>query len=204
MKNILKNIFSSDKNIFRALLFGIIFPGIIAFTIPNSDNKLYWTKNKRLSFSDFLGIPDKQDALNEFTKNNTHTFGTITKSIDISYQTQKGKTVFTVYAGMDKKLSWIRNDGDTITLKHEQAHFDICEIYARKLRRDLKKVKSLSEAKELYNNASADEDAEQNNFDKENTFISGGLTLQWEEKIKMSLDSLELHNKPIVIIPVYK
>lgn len=164
-----------NKYVFHLFVYSIIFLSIFAFKIPK-DDILYWTKNKRLSFSDFLGTPGKEDSVINHQQKLTHTFGTISKSIDLKYLTKQGKTIFTIYAGMNKKLSWIRNYDDSITLKHEQAHFDICEMYARKLRRDTKKVKSLIEAKDLYNKISEEENEEQDSFDKENTFISGGIT----------------------------
>ena len=97
---------------------------------------------------------------------------------------------------MNKSLSWIRNINDTITLKHEQGHFDICEIYARILRREIKKATSVSEAQTIFNNISDEENLEQDKYDSENTFVLGGITAKWKNDINDRLKLLESYKKP--------
>lgn len=190
----------------------LIIPGICFFnalhsqTIQQNDDILYWTKKHRLTFVDFKGKISLEDtALHEgSTKMLTHKLGAIVKSIDVRLVTERGKTVFTINAGMKKESSWIKDYGDTVSLKHEQGHFDICEIYARILRRDIQKVKSLSEAKEMYDKIATDEESEQDKYDKENTFQLGGITTDWSEKIINRLKELESYHNPIVTLTIDK
>ena len=157
-------------------------------------------------FSDFKGNP-QEDYINfgnRTSENIIHKLGTISKSIDLTYINSHGSTTFNIYAGMNTKDSWIKNKNDTITLKHEQGHFDICEIYARILRRDIKKAKTIDEAKKIYENISEAENIEQDKYDQVNTFELGGITQTWKDTIYNRLKILEVFQKPIVIVPIYK
>lgn len=168
-------------------------------------NILYWTTNPILIFADFQRKPEPADtALNPPAKTLTHTLGAIVKSVDVHFVTTRGKTVFTIRAAMKKNASWIRNANDTVTLKHEQGHFDICEIYARMLRRDIAKTKSLLAAKEVYERTLQKEEAEQDEYDKENTFQKGGITPGWTAAIHSRLQALEPYKDPVVVLPIDK
>lgn len=134
----------------------------------------------------------------------THKLGAIIKSIDVHLMTERCKTTFTIQAGMKQSLSWIKVYCDTIELKHEQGHFDICEIYVRILRRDIKNAKSLSEAKEIYEMTSADEKTKQDNYEKDNTYQGGGITSDWEEKISNRLKELDAYKNSVIRLLIYK
>jgi hypothetical protein len=188
------------------MILGISSFHVLPAQTSEDDDILYWTKSQRLAFADFQGRPRREDtALQEASaKMLTHKLGSITKSIDVQYKTGPGKTVFTIQAGMKKGLSWIKNPGDTLSLKHEQGHFDICEIYTRMFRRDIQKAKSLAEAKELFDKATAAEEQEHDRYDRENTFQLGGITKEWSEKIRSRLAQLEAYNQPTVVIAIDK
>jgi hypothetical protein len=164
----------------------------------------YWTKGKRLAFADFRGVPPPVTFHPDSTgtKRPVHKLGAIVKSIDVTIRTIPGKTIFKIHAGMKNNQSWIRNSGDSISLNHEQGHFDICEIYARILRREIRKAKSLTEARNLYEKVSADEEAEQDRFDNENSFEDGGITYAWKALIISRLKELQPYEDPVCIIPI--
>lgn len=194
------------KTYFRLILFFFIYFFINAETVPPNADILFWLKNRPLMFSDFKGNP-QEDYINfgnRTSENIIHKLGTISKSIDLTYINSHGSTTFNIYAGMNTKDSWIKNKNDTITLKHEQGHFDICEIYARILRRDIKKAKTIDEAKKIYENISEAENIEQDKYDQINTFELGGITKTWKDTIYNRLKILEVFQKPIVIVPIYK
>lgn len=194
------------KRIVQALLSFWLLTIITAHVVKQNNDILFWSKSRLLTFADFQGTPDKADTTIQKTsaKEMIHTLGAITKSIDVHLVKERTRTVFTIYAGMDKKLSWIKTNNDTTTLKHEQGHFDICEIYARLLRKAIRNVKSLSEAKELYNKISDAENIEQDNFDKVNTFLLGGITDSWKDSINTRLKDLAAYENPIVILSIVK
>lgn len=190
------------KNLFIACLSLSFCIKTNAQSLQNA-NKLFWSENHRLTISDFKGIPTKDDTVLQNVSPNlwTHKLGAITKSIDVFLNTEKNQTTFTIRAGMLPEFSWIKDPADTIELKHEQGHFDICEIYARMLRRDIKKAHSLAEAKSIYEKISTDEETEQDAYDLENTFQAGGITADWKEKIASRLEVLKAFKNPVIILP---
>lgn len=177
-----------------------------AQTTQKEAKLLSWTNSRSLTFSDFQGKPGVADtALQEASaKAATHKLGEIVKSIKVHFVSARGKTTFTIHAAMKKDESWIKNSNDTITLRHEQGHFDICEIYARTLRRDIGKAKSLSEAKVLFNKTVAAEEREQDAYDSVNTYRLGGITEAWETKISNRLKALERYQNPVVVVAIGK
>jgi len=184
----------------------VCFLNTVSAQVIQDSDVLFWTKDHRLTFADFQGKPAKEDTALHGAPGNilTHKLGSITKSIDVRVMPERGKTMFTIRAGIKKKLSWIKNDGDTLSLKHEQGHFDICEIYARILRRDIREAKSLSQAKEMFNRVSSEEEMEQDNYDKENKFPAGGITTEWKQKISNHLKELEQYISPGVTLMIDK
>jgi hypothetical protein len=182
------------------------FIGLYSQTVQRDGDTLYWTENYRLAFSDFQGRAGIEDtALHEsLSKIPIHAHGGIRKGIDVRLTTKRGETTFTINAGMQRKSSWIKAYHDTISLKHEQGHFDICEIYARTLRREIKNAKSLSEAKEIFDRVSDDEELEQERYDKANTSQYAGISDDWSKKIINSLKELDAFQSPIVTLPIDK
>lgn len=181
------------KGLLCTLFSLLIFFKLFSQVTGNNTDILYWSQNHRLSFDDFKGKPTRNDttAHEVNPKILTHRLGAIIESIDVHLLTEQNKTIFTIKAGMKQSASWIKDYGDTAELKHEQGHFDICEIYSRILIRDIRKAKSLAEAKEIYEQVSADEDAKQKEYDNENTYQLGGIKPDWEEWISNQLNELK-------------
>lgn len=93
-----------------------------------------WNKFYTLSWENFEG-QRTEDAIGDA--------GTAIRIIAKPYYI--GKAIhYQVYALFDKKKSWAIEQG-TALLAHEQLHFDIAELYARKIR---KKVKEMAESNE--------------------------------------------------------
>ena len=105
--------------------------GVITVFSANTDstNIIYWSSSRPLSWSDFKGIPD--------TKYNG--ISAITSSGILHYKgCEKGLISYKVKAYFEKYESWVKTEALTgHHLEHEQLHFDITEIYARKLRKAL-------------------------------------------------------------------
>lgn len=81
-----------------------------------------WTYEKRLTWDDFLCEP----------KRGTDAVASTSTSLGISYQLVNGKLDFRITCQFNKEKSWGLLKTDYI-LAHEQGHFDITEIFARKL-----------------------------------------------------------------------
>ncbi|QEC56406.1 DUF922 domain-containing protein [Flavisolibacter ginsenosidimutans] len=81
-----------------------------------------WQPERKLGWEDFLCAPQKQgDAV-----------ASTSTSLGISYQVKDGDLTFHISCHFSKKKSWglLRTD---YILAHEQVHFDITELHARKL-----------------------------------------------------------------------
>ncbi|HYO20905.1 MAG TPA: DUF922 domain-containing protein [Flavisolibacter sp.] len=96
--------------------------GMLKKVIDNEDEMIPWRTQRKLSWEDFHSTPQKQgDAV-----------ASTSTSLGISYQVKNGELAYTITCNFSKKKSWGLLKTEYI-LAHEQAHFDITELHARKL-----------------------------------------------------------------------
>lgn len=81
-----------------------------------------WTNEQRLDWNDFLSEPVR----------GTDAVASTSTSLGISYQLSDGQLVYHITCSFNKEKSWTLLKTGYI-LSHEQGHFDITEIFARKL-----------------------------------------------------------------------
>jgi len=81
-----------------------------------------WENDKRLAWDDFLCEP----------KHGTDAVASTSTSLGISYQLNSGQLNYHITCYFNKEKSWGLMRTDYI-LAHEQGHFDITEIFARRL-----------------------------------------------------------------------
>ena len=81
-----------------------------------------WNFSRRLLWDDFLCEPQK----------NTDAVASTSTSLGIAYQSEHGELTYKITCNFSKNKSWGLLKTDYI-LAHEQGHFDITEIYARRL-----------------------------------------------------------------------
>jgi len=90
--------------------------------VNNEDEMIPWRNQRKLSWDDFLSSPQKQgDAV-----------ASTSTSLGISYQVKNGELSYTITCNFSRRKSWGLLKTEYI-LAHEQAHFDITELHARKL-----------------------------------------------------------------------
>ena len=117
----------------------------IAVNAQDSQDKIPWSENRSLQWSDFQGVtgifPDDYegrrtgiDAYTQWWLDATWEWQTVDSDSCEYVYTQVGAVAFLF---MDK--SWVREgyDSDEELLKHEQGHLDIVEIHARKFENEL-------------------------------------------------------------------
>lgn len=114
--------------------------------VPTSEKeeKITWQEGRKLSWSDFKGTPSGPSDYVASTNSGV--------SFSFSYSEQNGKGIveFTVLSNFYPNLSWYRPTRvSEYILEHEQMHFDISELYARKLRKALSKIPQNREFKEV-------------------------------------------------------
>ena len=156
----------------------------------DDQEKIPWEENVHLTWDDFKGTPDP----NSDFKANTNT------GIIYSWGLRKANGEVTlnyeVYNHFYPQLSWV-NPGSKVDhlLKHEQLHFDISELHARKLRKKLSEIdpkKLNSNAKQYLNNLYSEIDKErsamQKAFDRESKHsIDREQEAKWQKFVKEEL-----------------
>ena len=99
-----------------------------------TNEAIIWTKDRPLKLTDFQAKVDSTTSKKAITGANI---------IIVPYAFKNGTYKYHVLAKFHKDISWINTKSEYI-LQHEQIHFDIAELYARKMRRDIAKVKKAS------------------------------------------------------------
>jgi hypothetical protein len=88
---------------------------------------LYWSPDRKLDSADFQGPRDFSDTV--FTHDRQ---GQSCLSFSYQWKLVAQQLKITAFAIFKKKCSWL-DEKTPAALKHEQGHFDIQEIYAKKL-----------------------------------------------------------------------
>jgi hypothetical protein len=85
-----------------------------------------WAARRTLLWEDFKSEP----------RRNTDAVASTSTSLGLSYQLNRGELTYEITCTFSKLKSWglVKND---YILAHEQGHFDITELYARKLNKAL-------------------------------------------------------------------
>ena len=117
-----------------------------------------------------------------------------------------GELIFYVEALFVKSKSYVTKFSEYV-LRHEQLHFDITELYARKLRKkmmetDFKKVKKLqNEIQNLFNNYSEQLQKAQNKYDTETEHgLNSARQAVWNEDIQRQIKELDDFKSPAIDI----
>lgn len=106
-----------------------LFLCVVFFSFNLNPDYLEWSDTP-LKFSDFKGIPPKNSV------------SPVNLSTMISFQTKQIQGTppeMTIYNRMDRNTSWINSKKEEI-LQIQQIHFNTSELYARKIRKEMKKM----------------------------------------------------------------
>lgn len=141
-----------------------------------------------ISYRDFASKPAKADTA----------AANISVTIVLGYAPGRdGDLTFRVFAAMDKDQSWIKDEFRNMEiLKHEQGHFDIAHIFARKLEASLKGKRytktDVAKLNDLYDRYLAMMNDLQTRYDRE---TRGGLNpvaqSKWRLFISRELAALD-------------
>lgn len=124
---------------------------ILVFLLPcrstaQKGEILIYDPGYRLCWNDFLGQPD----ISENSKGAQISTTLQLKSVKVDFWT--GKAKFKALAVMEKENSWVRsNFKNDYVLAHEQVHFDIAYLIARKMEDDINKLRVSISNKKLIN-----------------------------------------------------
>ncbi len=161
------------------------------------DPKVYettisWSEHRKLTWDDFKGEPDLVNFPNALAVTNS----------GMSYESERqlfsnGK-VF-IQSMFNTYQSWVLPEGRTeYVLRHEQIHFDLTEIYTRKLRKAFQDANITStdayKAREIFDKISSELSMKQDQYDAET--IRGERTdiqEKWEAIVVIELAKYQLY-----------
>ena len=166
--------------------------GVPKKTLNNEEEMIPWRIQRKLSWDDFLSTPQKQGEAVASTST----------SLGISYKVKDGELTYTITCNFSKKKSWGSLKTDYI-LAHEQAHFDITELHARRLYEALYHYTFNPETfkkdiTSIYEKIVAEKEAMQEAYDKETDHSRRrGAQYEWLERI----DQLLAETEPFAAYP---
>lgn len=151
------------------------------------EEKIKWQENRPLTWDDFKAIPD---GPTEYSANTNSGI-----SYSWSYSTASGEPVLTyeIFSNFYPQLSWVREIHDEeYLLAHEQLHFDISELHARKLRKAMGEYEIgrniRQDLKSIYAKIEKDRVQMQNRFDRETAHSENKeAEMRWREFIATEL-----------------
>lgn len=159
------------------------------------EKEIEWSSERKLIFSDFRA--NNQPA-NSISLNSA-----AVSYCGISFQSSSvnalSKAKFFVHTTFFKEKSWVIDDTSLQTpelLNHEQKHFDLCEVYARKLYKSLNggnfNAYNLDNAYDIYNSVQEEYISMQEKYDSEtNHGTIADEQKRWNEWISDQLLELE-------------
>ena len=109
---------------------------------PPKTPAIIWSPDRKLTWDDFKRKPKEGTGLDAESAVYIETSG---------IECKNGKVVYNVRAVFEPDESWVDpNKKSAALLAHEQGHFDLAEVYARKLRKALSELASLCEDKKKF------------------------------------------------------
>ncbi len=171
--------------------FTVIF--ILALLTPTLTvgQNIIWDPDRKLNWEDFQGMADTSSKFDALTQS----------GVQYSYRWQSSNHkityTFEVNAYYDKSKSWVKNSKATSTLlAHEQLHFDISELFARKLKQSMENTTfSVSHEAEIEKLVLASQSAREDmqlQYDTETEHMANAeQQLKWERFIANELEALK-------------
>lgn len=161
---------------------------LFPFFNVQSQEEVIWSPDFRFTWDDFKGaVPKGSTAAATTASGISYTFSTF-------YQGTQLNIDATVSAYFYPTRSWNRPEvSNDVTLMHEQLHFDITELYARKMRKELANTKFTKNVKEevrqIYRAILRQLNDFQNKYDSETNY-SRNLVVQerWVKEIEAALN----------------
>lgn len=145
-----------------------------------------WTASRKLTWDDFKAPPDPASTNAALTSS----------SINVEFGYDDEELQFSIKCRFDKNKSWVRIRNNVI-LQHEQGHFDIAELHARKLNQALKayhfNARTVSDdVNRIYDSVMILHHSAQSEYDKETDFSrKKDMQAIWLKKIADDLQGLK-------------
>ncbi len=161
----------------------------ISFIAAQSKDTIYWNANQKLKWADFKGRPDKTTNLLAMTQ----------AGIGYTVACHGGILDLKIFCYFNVNQSWTKEKTDAEELlRHEQLHFDITELFTRKLRKRISELidpcgKNIKELDKIYGSNFKEYSIMQDSYDRECEHSLNDVQQKlWEEKVFGELKELEI------------
>jgi len=153
--------------------------------------KIQWQEGISLEWNDFKAQPDTSNTFSANTNSGI--------SYTWSYSTASGKPVLLheVFTNFYPDLSWVKDiKNEEYLLAHEQLHFDISELHARKLRKALDNYEIgrniRQDLKRIYSKIEDERVTMQNLFDNETSHSeNSSAEMRWRKFVANELENFK-------------
>ena len=165
---------------------------LFGFLIMGKNDSILWNENYKFTWEDFKAEPRAQVDAVALTVSGISFSYSLSQNNDGDYQYETF-----VEAHFYPEKSWYKPEvSNGHILLHEQLHFDLTELYARKLRKRIAETKFSenirAELNQLNDDINKELEMAQNKYDLEtNHSINIEAQKQWEDFITSELKKLE-------------
>lgn len=159
---------------------------LAAATWQQTNNLIDWNASRRLSWQDFKGPVDPESKNAALTSS----------SINIEFGYDESGLEYSIKCSFNKQKSWVRIKNDEV-LAHEQGHFDLAELHARKLHKAMKAYKFnastvSNDVNRIYDSLMTAHHEAQNLYDQETDYSRNKVKQEeWQKKIADELKGLQ-------------
>jgi len=167
-------------------------------SLAQNAERIAWSDSYKLSWADFQGKPDLLEV--HLQKAETKT------TIEVVTKIRATTIEYEVVCYFERNQSWAKVDTSSALLAHEQLHFDISEIYARKLREQLPELTFISrddlerQVRALYGDILLETVEFQHQYDLETEHSKNReQQKKWTEKIKAMLEDTNYYQATTVV-----
>ncbi|MEP7375648.1 MAG: hypothetical protein ABI675_19785 [Chitinophagaceae bacterium] len=164
----------------------LLIAPLASFAQNKNEELITWNQDKKLTWADYKGNVQK----------GTDAAASTATYLGIEYNFTRNGFNYKITCSFSKTRSWGLHKTEYI-LAHEQGHFDIAEIFARKLNKQMgeyvfNKNSFKDDLKKIYMTLTADKDSFQNQYDEEtNHSINKEKQSEWLKKIEGMLKELK-------------
>ncbi len=155
------------------------------------ETEVVWRNRPLLTWSDFRGVPDNTSPYDAQANSG------VKYSYSITMQNGKSTVIFDVHSFFDSQMSWSKTEKQNdFLLKHEQLHFDISELHARKLKKAFSiyafSKSPQKEVEKIFARINKERQVMQNKYDEEtNHSKNKEMQAKWQILIERELTSLQ-------------
>jgi hypothetical protein len=179
---------------YRFIVAAFLFMNAIGFA-QNAEEKIFWEEEKPLDWSLFEGEPNLASPFHAETNSGiSHSYSVKQSEKEIAFD-------FEVYTFFIPAHSWVKEgERSEYLLGHEQLHFDITELHARKLRKALQEYKIgkayKRELQNIYKKIQSQSHQMQQKYDAETGHsLNREAEMEWRQFVKSELGKFKEYSK---------